>query len=692
MTLSIIIVSYNVRDFLGQALTSIQKAVQNISHEIFVVDNASSDGTVEYLKKRFPDVTVLANRENLGFGRANNQAIVRSAGEYICLINPDTIVQEDTFSTLISFFEKNQKAGAVGCKILNPDGTLQLACRRSFPTPWVAFTKIAGLAKIFPKSRLFGRYNLTYLDPGKTTQVEAISGSFMLIRRAVIDSVGGFDEHFFMYGEDLDLCYRIREAGREIYYVPETQIVHFKGESSKKSPLAQRRLFYEAMRLFVNKHFSGKNALLPSWFLILAIKGRALLSFLTTIGRYLVMPGIDLFFMTLSLAAAILVRFYPAFPWTPFILVHVVYSVIWLASLTGHGIYNRHKFSGTKTMSAVFWGLILNSALTFFFKQYGFSRAVVLVAGVFNMLIIPGWRFLFKVSADKMPRRMQSSIWRQRSIIVGDVKTGRELIQRIQTRLPESYQVVGMVLSAGKLSVEQIEGLPVLGTMNHLSEIIQREKVREVIFSTDKIDYDRMLAVISASNDSGVSFKMVPSNLDVIIGKASIDYIEDIPFVDIEYKLHSLFYRSVKRGFDFVFALLLLVICSPVYMWYRWIKKVPLKQITMPGEGQKMIDLREFDINTGVIRWKYLPWLFSLLRGDISFVGREMDIDLSNRKDDISLSLKPGITGLEQINRNRDISDKERVKYNVFYLKNYSLLLDIEILLKSFFKQNKFTV
>ncbi len=248
------------------------------------------------------------------------------------------------------------------------------------------------------------------------------------------------------------------------------------------------------------------------------------------------------------------------------------------------------------------------------------------------------------------------------------------------------------MLNAGKLSVEQIEGLPVLGTMNHLREIIQREKVREVIFSTDKIDYDRMLAVISASNDSGVSFKMVPSNLDVIIGKASIDYIEDIPFVDIEYKLHSLFYRSVKRGFDFVFALLLLVICSPVYMWYRWIKKVPLKRTTMPGEGQKLICLREFDINTGALRWKYLPWLFSLLRGDISFVGREMDIDLSRREDDISLSVKPGITGLEQINRNRDISDKERVKYNVFYLKNYSLLLDIEILLKSFFKQNKFTV
>ena len=255
MKISIVIVSYNVREFLEQALHSLQQSLQHITHEIIVVDNASSDGTVPMLKRRFEDVSLIENSENVGFARANNQALALAVGDYVCLINPDTIVQENTFSILLDFFQNYPDTGMVGCKVLNADGSLQLACRRSYPTPWVAFTKIVGLAALFPKSRLFGRYNLTFLDPEKVTEVEAISGSFMLVKKTVIENVGGLDQDFFMYGEDLDWCYRIKKAGYKIYYVPHTQIIHFKGESSKKSPFQQRRLFYEAMRLFVQKHF-----------------------------------------------------------------------------------------------------------------------------------------------------------------------------------------------------------------------------------------------------------------------------------------------------------------------------------------------------------------------------------------------------------------------------------------------------
>lgn len=686
LTLSIVIVSYNVRDFLGQALTSIQKALLGISHEIFVVDNASTDGTVEYLEKRHPEVTLIANSENVGFGRANNQAIARSQGAYICVINPDTIVQEDTFTVLLEFFEKHPEAGAIGSKILNPDGTLQLACRRSFPTPWVAFTKIAGLASLFPHSRLFGRYNLTYLDPEQVAEVEAISGSFMLVRKTVIDAVGGFDEAFFMYGEDLDWCYRIRNGGWKIYYVPHTQIVHFKGESSKKSPFAQRRLFYEAMRLFVNKHFSGKNALFPSWFLVLAIKARALLAFLSGVGKHLVLPGIDVVCVTLSMAAAIFIRFHPAFPWKPFVLVNIVYSIVWLASLTGYGLYSRNKFSGTKSIAAVALGMIINSALTFFFKQYGFSRAVILYSGLINFVIIPGWRALLK---RVMVKPFKSGIWQQRSVIVGDVKTSAELVNRIRAHLHESYKLVGVVLNSGKLLQEEISGLPVLGTMQHLAEIIRREKIQEVIFATDKIAYDQMLAVIAGSNDSGVTFKMVPSNLDVIIGKASIDYIQDIPFVDLEYKLHSTLHRTLKRVFDIIVAALLLVVIAPVYAWLKWVKRYPVQSKQIKGAGKRYVVLQEFMTPELKSIWRHIPWLFAVLRGDISFVGREIVADLSNRDKDAGLSLKPGITGLEQLNRSRQIDDAERIKYNIYYLKNYSLLLDLQIVIKSVFTKNK---
>ncbi|MCK4755167.1 MAG: glycosyltransferase family 2 protein, partial [Calditrichia bacterium] len=198
-TLSIIIVNYNVRDFLMHALESIQRAVVNIPHEIFIVDNASVDGSVEMVKNRFPDVNLIENQINKGFAAANNQAMKASSGEFIVLINPDTVVQEDTFSRLIEFMEKNPDAGAATCKILNPDGSFSVDSRHSIPTPMTAFWKQIGLNRLFPKSKIFARYNLTYLDENEIYPVDAISGSFMFIRRATFEKVGYLDEDYFMY-------------------------------------------------------------------------------------------------------------------------------------------------------------------------------------------------------------------------------------------------------------------------------------------------------------------------------------------------------------------------------------------------------------------------------------------------------------------------------------------------------------
>jgi len=231
LDISIVIVSYNVKDFLEQTLNSILKASHNLKVEILIVDNRSSDGSPEMVKNKFPKVHLIENNVNLGFAVANNQALKKVNGRYVLLINPDTIVQEDTLTTMIEFFSENPEAGAAGCKILNADGSLQLACRRSFPTPFVAFSKIIGLSRLFPRSRWFGKYNLTYLDPDGIASVDAVSGSFIFFRREILDSVGYFDESFFMYGEDLDWCYRIKKAGWQIYYVPKTQIIHYKGET-----------------------------------------------------------------------------------------------------------------------------------------------------------------------------------------------------------------------------------------------------------------------------------------------------------------------------------------------------------------------------------------------------------------------------------------------------------------------------
>jgi GT2 family glycosyltransferase/lipopolysaccharide/colanic/teichoic acid biosynthesis glycosyltransferase len=693
LELSIIIVSYNVREFLEQALLSIHKAVKNISHEVFVVDNASSDGSADLIARKFPAVKLARNSMNLGFARANNLAIGQCRGKFICLVNPDTIVQEDTFSVLIDFLRNHPEAGAVGCKILNPDGTLQLACRRSFPTPWVAFTKITGLASLFPRSRLFGRYNLTYLNPEKTSEVEAISGSFMVIRKQAQEQIGLLDEMFFMYGEDLDFCYRLNAAGWKIYYVPATQIIHFKGESSKRSYFEHRLIFYQAMRIYVRKHFRKGRQLFPSWILILAIYLRTVLSFLNGMLRYLAMPLFDTMLMTISLLVAIYIRFYPEeFPWRAFLYVHLFYCFAWLISLMSLGLYSKAKLSAAKASSAIAFGWLVNSTFTYFFKNIAFSRAVVIYAGFLNMLLIPGWRFLFKRLAHSrlsvLNRFFGRSVWSRRTIIVGDLQSLKKLVRRLKARIDNSYDVTGVVVTDADFYESSLEEIPVLGKLEGLSEIVKRERVQEVIFSTDQLPYDKILSSMAASNGASVSFKLVPSNLEVIIGKATTDYLDDIPFVDIEYKLHVNFFRFIKRLLDLVLALVLILLSSPFLIWLRWARQFPLLQKSILGANGKNVYIQSFrdkDVTRPILR--KLPFLFSILRGDLSFVGREISSPQNNRLNDLSLSIKPGLTGFEQINKQLLLTDEDRENYHLYYLKNYSPILDIEILFKSLTRQ-----
>jgi hypothetical protein len=254
---SVIVVNLNVCEFLRSALTSLQRSLVGIPSEILVVDNASVDNSLQMLRVEFPTIKVIENTNNVGFAKANNQALARARGTYLLLINPDTLVQERTVRSMLKFFEAHADAGIAGCKILNPDGSFQLSCRRSFPSPWVAFTKIVGLSALFPHSRWFGRYNLTYLDEQETYEVDVLSGSFMMLRRTVYEEVGGLDESYFLYGEDIDWCARIKRAGWKIFYSHETSIIHYKGESTRRSDVDQVKLFYEAMDIFIRNYFSN---------------------------------------------------------------------------------------------------------------------------------------------------------------------------------------------------------------------------------------------------------------------------------------------------------------------------------------------------------------------------------------------------------------------------------------------------
>ena len=257
MDLSVIIVSYNVRYFLEQCLISVRRASENLDCEVFVVDNNSTDGSCSMVSREFPETILIMNNENRGFSAANNQALKSASGRYILLLNPDTIVEENTFKSCISFMDNHPDAGATGVRMINGKGKLLPESKRALPTPRTAFFKMSGLSFLFPKSRFFNRYYLGHLDTLETTKADIISGAFMFLRSDAVRKTGLLDEEFFMYGEDVDYSYRLQKAGYNNYYFPGAKIIHYKGESTKKENLNTVVNFYRAMLIFVRKHFSN---------------------------------------------------------------------------------------------------------------------------------------------------------------------------------------------------------------------------------------------------------------------------------------------------------------------------------------------------------------------------------------------------------------------------------------------------
>lgn len=267
MELTVVIVSYNVREYLKKCLYSAVKSCGEIKGEIFVVDNNSSDGSDEMVRNEFPEVKIISNTVNKGFSAANNQAIKQAVGQYILLLNPDTLVEKDTFSKCIAFMKNHPDAGAMGVRMVNGQGRFLPESKRSLPTPATAFFKIFGFSSLFPGSRLFSRYYLPHVDYNETSVTEVIAGAFMFIRKEALLKAGLPDEDFFMYGEDIDLSYRILQAGYQNYYFPEVQIIHFKGKSTRRDNYNDIFNFYSAMRIYSGKRHEEKFSFL--YFLII---------------------------------------------------------------------------------------------------------------------------------------------------------------------------------------------------------------------------------------------------------------------------------------------------------------------------------------------------------------------------------------------------------------------------------------
>ncbi len=254
MQISVVILNYNVRFFLEQCVLSVEKALQNLEGEIIVVDNNSPDDSCTMMKQRFPHIKLIENKENSGFPKGNNIGVAEAKGEYLCILNPDTVVAEDTFEKLLAFAQTKTDLGIVGCKLIDGTGRFLPESKRGVPTPFVAITKMAGLYKMLPKVSAFGKYYAQHLPENQTGKVEVLVGAFMLMRLDFYRNLGGFDEAFFMYGEDIDLSYRSIQSGKSNYYFSETSVIHYKGESTVKN-IKYLQSFKSAMELFYKKHF-----------------------------------------------------------------------------------------------------------------------------------------------------------------------------------------------------------------------------------------------------------------------------------------------------------------------------------------------------------------------------------------------------------------------------------------------------
>ena len=566
MKLSIIIVNYNVAHFLEQALLSVYKALKNVEAEVFVVDNNSVDHSLEMLAAKFPQVKVIANKENVGFARANNQAIRQSTGEYVLLLNPDTVVEEDTFEKCIAFMDATPDAGGLGVKMVNGQGEFLPESKRGIPFPAVAFYKLFGLSKLFPNSKKFGSYHLTYLDNDRIHSVEVLSGAFMLMRKKVLDEVGLLDEDYFMYGEDIDLSYRILKGGYKNYYFPETRIIHYKGESTKKGSLNYVHVFYKAMQIFAEKHFSKGNAKFFNILINCAIWFRASLAALKRIFSRLLLPLADavvvyagLFFLAKYWDGTVLAARGSGFPQQYYYLVLPVYILVWIVSMLLCKGYSRSGKPASVNKGIVLGTVSILLVYALLPETLRFSRAVLLLGTMWTLISVN----LLHSLARRLPRkgREVSVEGSRRVVVVGSVEEA-ERVLHIVRMMEDKCQFWGIIT----LDETPAADGKVIGKLSQLNDLVALYRINEVIFCSRDLSSEQIIGLMCDLQSAQVEFKIAPEGSVAVIGSNAI-FSSENPYTIQVHAITQRASRRRKRCFDVVAALLLLVLL-PIDIWF----------------------------------------------------------------------------------------------------------------------------
>ena len=560
-------------------MVSVYRALEGVSGEVFVVDNNSIDGSVEMVQQKFPQATIIANKENVGFSSANNQAIQLSTGKYVLLLNPDTVVSEDTFSKTIEFLNQHPNAGGLGVRMIDGKGNFLPESKRGLPTPSVAFYKIFGLSALFPRSKKAGRYHLGFLPENETNKVDILSGAFMMMRKTALDKVGLLDEAFFMYGEDIDLSYRIQLGGYDNYYFPETNIIHYKGESTKKSSVNYVFVFYNAMIIFAKKHFSQNNANLFSILINLAIYLRAGFALLVRFIKKAILPFIDailiitiLFFITHYWKTIKDITFDPS-------ILQIAlpgYTLIWMTSIYFSGGYDKPFRSKTSLYGTLLGTIFILTLYALLPKTFQFSRLFILVGAVIVSLYYIVSRLLL---SRFIGGRFSTSEKKQKNFtIVGSPFEIERVEQLLKQSNPGNHTIYAVSASDSKSENQ-------LGTISQLDQIVHLHPIDEVIFCAKDISSNAIINWMVALNKYPIDFKIAHPDSLFLIGSNSSNTNGELYTIDL-YNINTPSNKRNKRTFDFVvsFTGVLLV---PFTIWFYLDKKQYLTNLIQCLIGKK---------------------------------------------------------------------------------------------------------
>lgn len=555
--LSIVIVNYNVKHFLEQVLYSVEAASQSIDVETWVVDNNSVDGSMDMVHIKFPWVKTIVNKENVGFSKANNQAIRLIDSQYVLLLNPDTVLQEDTLSKCLDYMDTHSQVGGLGVRMIDGKGCFLPESKRGLPTPKAAFYKMSGLAALFPKSKEFGRYHMKYASEFQTHEVDVLAGAFMMLRSATLSEIGLLDEQFFMYGEDIDLSYRITLAGYKNVYFSDTTIIHYKGESTKKKSVNYVKVFYNAMVLFARKHYSVQRAGRFAFWIHIAIYLRASLALIWRGASTIWMPLVDFFLIYLGYFGIARYweayhKFVPNFYPPEYYWVHIpIYVLVALSAVYISGGYDKpfrayRVFRGTLVGS-----LVLFAAYAFFPKYVQFSRAILALGSAWAIGGTLLMRWLYErlhLGQVEMTRLQQKRI-----ILVAGIKESKRIVDLLnKSAVP--HQLLGSV------NPEESKEIAFVGHIGQLSEVVEIYAANTIIFSSKDVSNTRIIEVMSAFADQNIQLKIAPNKGEFIIGSSSKNDPGELFTLEIHYALTESYYKRRKRIFDVLVALTLVIL------------------------------------------------------------------------------------------------------------------------------------